>query len=64
MHEEKFLSCWLREERKVKEGQILEMDEETKEVTSKKRIRDKEKEENETLSVKRRCDGCLFCGGL
>ena len=33
----------------------MEMDEETKEVTSKKRIRDEEKEENETLRAKSKC---------
>ena len=31
------------------------MDEETKEVTSKKRKREEEKEENGTLSAKRKC---------
>ena len=39
MHEENFLSSWLREDGKAKEGRIMEIGEETKE---------QEEEENET----------------
>ena len=36
VHEENFLSSWLREEGKVKEGKLMEMNAETKDVTSQK----------------------------
>ena len=40
----------------------MEMDEETEEVTSKKRTREEEKEENETVSAKREVFGFCVCG--
>ena len=52
MHEETFLSSWLR-----KDG--IETDKETKEERSEKRRREGKKEENEARSVKRRCVGCV-----
>ena len=39
MHEEHFLSSWLREDEKNKEEGILEVDKGTKEETGKKNIR-------------------------
>ena len=47
---------------KVKERKIMEKDEETEEVTSKKRTREEEKEENETVSAKRKVFGFCVCG--
>ena len=55
MREEKFLSRWLRESGKNKEEIIEEIGKETQEETGKKRIREEEREENETVIVKRRC---------
>ena len=55
MHKEKFLSSWLREVGKNKEEIIREVGKETEEETGKKRIREEEREENETVIVKRRC---------
>ena len=55
VHEENFLSSWLRKDGKNKEEIIMEVDKETKEETSKKRKREVEKEENETVIVERRC---------
>ena len=55
MHEENFLSSWLREEGKDKEERIMELDKETEEEASKKRTREGEREENETVSAERRC---------
>ena len=55
MHEENFLSSWLREDEKNKEERIMEVEKETREGTGKKRIREEEKEENEMVIVKRRC---------
>ena len=37
----------------------MEIDKETKEETSKKRMREEEKEENESLSAKRSCVGSV-----
>ena len=45
MHEENFLSSWLREGRKDREGRTVEMDKETDEETSKKRGREKRRKE-------------------
>ena len=57
MHEENFLSSWLREDGKDKEESIMEVDKETEEETGKKRIREEKKVENETVNVKSRCVG-------
>ena len=46
MHEENFLSSWLREDGKNKEERQLEADKETKEETGKKRRRGEGREEN------------------
>ena len=54
---EDFLSIWLREDGREKEERIMELDQETKEETSKKRMRQEEKIENETLCAERRCVG-------
>ena len=43
MHEEKFLSTWLREDGKNKEEIIGEVGKETEEETGKKRKREEEK---------------------
>ena len=51
MHEENFMSSWIREEGKHKEERIMDRDKETEEETSKKRTREEEKEENETMSA-------------
>ena len=48
MNEENFVSSWLRKEGKARKK-------ETKEDTSKKRIREEETQENETVIVKRSC---------
>ena len=55
MHEETFLSSWLREVGDGKEERIREVGKEAKEKTGKQRRREEEKEENETVVVKRRC---------
>ena len=55
MHEENFLSSWLREDGENK-GEISgEVGKETEEETGKKRIREEDREENETVIVKSRC---------
>ena len=54
MHEEQFLSSWSREDGKDKKERNMVVDRETKEDVSKTRKRE-EKEENETVIVKRRC---------
>ena len=59
MHEEHFLSSWLREVGEEKEEIIMETGKETKEEMGKKRRREEEKEENETVFVKRRCVGSV-----
>ena len=56
MHEENFLSSWLREDGEDKRERHMEVDRVTEEeMGKKKRIREEEKEENETVIVKRRC---------
>ena len=50
-HEEKIMCSGLREDGKDKEERIMEIDKETKEETSKKRMREEEKKENETVSA-------------
>ena len=64
MHEENFLSSWLREDLVGKEERRKEVDEKITEGESKKRGKEKgkrgiemEKEDNETGTVKRRCEG-------
>ena len=59
LHEEHFLSSWLREVGEEKEQIIMEIGKETKEEMGKKRRREEEKEENETVFVKRRCVGSV-----
>ena len=61
MHEENFLSSWLRKDGDDKKGRQMEADRETKEEMSKKKkkTREEEKEENETVIVKRRCVNLL-----
>ena len=54
-HEEHFLSSWLREDGKNKEEIIGEVGKETEEETVKKRIREEERVENDTVIFKRRC---------
>ena len=66
MHEENFLSSWLREDlvekeerrKKVKE-RVTEEEEGKKVKREEERKRDGEKEENETVSAKRRCVGFI-----
>ena len=60
MHEEKFLSSWLREDGKKREEKKLEMGKENEEERSKKRRREEEKEENDTGTVARRCVGLFL----
>ena len=55
MHEENFMISWLREDGKNKEEGMMEVEEDTREETGKKRIREEEKEDNEIVIVKRRC---------
>ena len=55
MYEENFLSSWLKEVGADKTERTIEVDKETKEEVSEKMISDEEKEENETVSFKRRC---------
>ena len=64
MHEEKYLSSWLREEGREEEERIMEIGKETKEEMGKKRRREEEKEENETGSVVRRCVGFVSAQAL
>ena len=59
LHEEHFLSSWLREVGEEKEQIIMDIGKETKEEMGKKRRREEEKEENETVFVKRRCVGSV-----
>ena len=55
MHGENSLSSWLRIDGKNKEETIRGVGKETEEETGKKRLREEEREENETVLVKRRC---------
>ena len=55
MHDEIFLSSWLRDVGEDKKEREMDADSETKELVSKKRTREEEKEENETEIVKIRC---------
>ena len=66
MHEENFLSSWLREgwERTRWEEEWRQKERETEEEKGKKRTREKEKNENETVSAKRRCVGFISAEGL
>ena len=65
MHEENFLSSWLREYLEDKEERRKKVKERVTEEEGKKgeerggKERDGEKEENETVSAKRRCVGFL-----
>ena len=64
MHEENFLSSFLREDGKEKEGRLMERGKETNEERGKKRWREEEKEENETGTVERRCEGFVSVEAL
>ena len=55
MHEENFLSSWVREFEKNKEGGTVERNRAAKEEVSKRKKREDAKEENETVVVERRC---------
>ena len=57
MHDENFLSSWLREDGREKEERTVKMSGDIEEERGEKRKREGEKEENETGSVKRRCNG-------
>ena len=63
MHEENFLSSWLREDGNEKEERIMKIGKKTKEEIGEKRRREEEKE-NETRSVKMKMCPFLFLGGL
>ena len=52
MHEENFLSSWLKEVGQDKKDRKMEVDREANEEVIEKRIREAEKEENETWIVK------------
>ena len=56
MHEENFLSNWLREDESGKEERNART-EKNEEEKGEKRKREEDKEENETGTVKRRCEG-------
>ena len=59
MYEENFLSNWLREVGEDKKTK-MEVDRETKEEVSGKRTREDEKEENDTVIVKKEvCQSCF-----
>ena len=57
VHEENFVSIWLKEDGREKEEGTVEMGNEREEERDEKRRREGEKEENETGTVERRCDG-------
>ena len=59
MHVENFLSSWRREDGKNKEESTREVGNDTEEETGRKRIREEEREENETVSARRRCVGLI-----
>ena len=62
MHEDNFLSSWLREVGEDKKEREMEVDRETKEEVSKTRTREEEKEENETVIGKKVCQSCFDWG--
>ena len=49
------MSCWLRAVGEDNKQRQMEVDGETREDVSQKRIREQQKEEHETVIVKRRC---------
>ena len=55
MHEENFLSSWLREDVEGTAERKKKVDKETREEVSRKRKREGEKGEDETVAVERRC---------
>ena len=59
MHEENFLSCWLREHVIGKEERTAKYSENNEGGRGEKRKREEEKEETETETVQGRCDGCV-----
>ena len=56
MHEENFLSSWLREDVE----RVAKASEKNEEESGEKRKREEEKEENQTVTVKRRCEGLFL----
>ena len=56
MHEEKFLSSWLREDERGKAERMAKA-EKNEEESGERRKGEEEKEENETVTVRRRCEG-------
>ena len=59
MHEENFLSSWLREDGKNKEERIMEVDKETEEETGRKRMRRGETRERDGDCFMKVCQFCL-----
>ena len=55
MHEENFLSSWVREVEENKDVGTVERNKAAKEEVNKRKKREGEKEENETVVVERRC---------
>ena len=64
MHEEKFLSRWLRADVRGKEDGRRKLVRRDEEEGGEKRKREEENEENQTERVKRRREGFVFDGGL
>ena len=64
MHEESFLSSWLREDGREKEERTAKMSGENEEESCKKRKREGEKEGNETGDCKKMMFRICFCGDL
>ena len=58
MHEEDFWSSWLREDERGKEERMAKA-ERNEEEKGEKMKREEEIEENETGTVKRRCEVCV-----
>ena len=56
MHAENLLSSWIREDGEEKEERTAKMSDKNSEERSEKRKSEGEKEENKTVSVKRKCD--------
>ena len=59
MHEEHFSSSWSREDGREKDEKMVKVSNENEEERDEKRRREGEKGENETLTVKRRCEGVV-----
>ena len=63
MHEENFWSSWLREDERGKEERMAKA-EKNEEERIEMRKREEEKEESETGSVERRCEGFVSVEAL